>query len=204
MSSTTNFLGSANGALGPINIYVITGDIQFDSAGTDTETYLGGTQGATLTFNQEKADIMYDQYGTKPANRVVVGEELSLEASLVQTTQARLAAVFQEFTSHASGFSQASAIGQDDISVVKSLKLIRVVAGVNSTDADDTLYMPAAAPMGTASWSFDAATQRVTGVSFTCYKSTKYVRASDDAPLWFFTRSAIQDGFVALNSGELF
>jgi len=90
------------------------------------------------------------------------------------------------------------------LSIVKILKLVRVVAGENSSDPDDTLYIPAAAPMGTANWAFDASTQRVLGSKFTAFKSTRYVRSSDDASLWYFTRSAIQDGYVSMNSGEDF
>lgn len=199
MSNDVHILGSKNGSLGPCNFYfdspILAGD-------PGDDIFLGGTQGATLRYEQSKSPITYDQYGTEPANQVITGEKAELETNLVQTTLERIAAVLPGFVAHGAaadeGASQASAIGLDDLTIAKVIRMVRTFGGVELTGGDEILYFPLGAPMGTAEWTFDASTQRVLGVSFKFYRSPKYQRTTDGAHLWYFTQSALDNGHVTV------
>lgn len=203
MSNISNFFGSSNGVIRPAFLYadatIGTGD---PDPGSDV--LLGGTQGLTLRFQEEKSPITYDQYGTSPANQVTTGETCEVEGSLVQTTLTRIEQVLAGATAHSSGsegFTLASTVGQDDLSQAVKLKMALTIGEVASTDPDEILIIPLATPQARAEWVFDAATQRVLNVMFKVYKSPNYVRTTDGAKLWAFTKRAWDMGHVSYVTG---
>lgn len=200
MSNSSNFFGDANGDLGPAKIIF---DPVIQTGDTGQEISLGDTQGMTFRFTVSKTDLTSDQDGTEAFNRVSTGELCELEINLVKTSLEILQAVTQGFDSYtggSEGASFAAAIGQDDLSIALPLELIKIEGGVESADNDDKLIIPNAAPMTEAELVYDAGTQRVYNVKFRCYKSTTYVRAVDQKPLYAFLRSALNKGHVSVAS----
>lgn len=195
MSNTSNFWGNTNGALGPA-VVVVDPIVQTGDSGSAIN--LGDTQGVTVRFTQEKSDLTSDQDGTQPFNRVVTGELCEVECNLVKTSHTILEAVMQGYTANASGAEggqQASAIGEADLDIALPLGLTLFKDGAASSDPDDELLFPLAAPMGEWEVAYDAGTQRVINVKFRCYKDPQYVDSAGK-PLFFFTREAVNNGHV--------
>ena len=202
MSIEAFFFGNKNLDLGPANIYynasIFTGD-----GGTDE--LFGGTQGLTINMAVEKADLTFDQYGTSPANRVATGQSLTVAASLVQLTTQRLENALQGFKSYEStggsllGFSWESVIGEADADIEKPLRLVLLSptgTGEESTDPDDIIFIPNAAPMVEAEIAYDASSQRVIAITWNCYRRSKYISSVSGKELFMFSQSMLNSGLV--------
>ncbi|HUS89445.1 MAG TPA: hypothetical protein VMW91_08790 [Desulfosporosinus sp.] len=199
MSNEAFFFGNKNLDLGPANIYydasIFTGD-----GGTDV--LFGGTQGLTINMAVEKADLTYDQYGTSPANRVATGQSLTVAASLVQLTTQRMENALQGFVSYENtggsliGFSWESILGEADSDIEAPLKVVLVNAGIESTDPDNIIYIPNAAPMVESELSYDAATQRVLAITWNCYRRSGFISSVSGKELFLFSQSMLDNGLV--------
>lgn len=201
MSNILNFFGSTNGALGPVRA---TWDPILETGDTGDNILLGDTQGTSVAYSVMKSPLTSDQDGSEPFNQVVSGISLTITINLVKTSFDILAAIIQGFEVYGSasdeGVTIAGSIGEDDLSIAKPMELIRILDGVPSTDDDNALIVPLAAPTGEVEWSFDATTQRVAAVNIRCYKSDTYVHATTGVGLYGFTRSALELGHVTVSS----
>lgn len=196
MSNISNIFGGTNGALGPSRA---TWDPILQTGDTGLATSLGDTQGISFIDQTEKAGLTSDQKGSQPYNQVTTGELIEVTGNLTNTTSEIIAIVLQGATAHnagADGISRDSNIGQDDLSIALPLSLTRVIAGVNSTDPDDEVIFPVAAPQTEAEWTFDVSTQRILGFKFRCYSSPNYVDAVTGKEKFWFTRLALNSGAV--------
>jgi hypothetical protein len=203
MSNITNFFGSSNGSLGPCNIYV---DPVVETGDTGDNVFLSGTQGLTLAYTITKGPLTADQEGTESFNEVITGERCEISGALVQTTLESIEAVLQGFISYSSGAdgaAQATALGEDDLSIATPIELIRITDGAESSEEDDRLIVPVCAPIIEASWAYNASDQRTMPIRFRCYKSAKYTDNSTGKGLYFFLRSALTAGEVAVGSADL-
>src|SRR5699024_303144 len=69
-------------------------DLTFTPEGSEIPIYLGLTKGGTtLTYTPEYHDIQADQTGNTPLDSILIGEEVQVEASLLDTTIEHIATV---------------------------------------------------------------------------------------------------------------
>jgi hypothetical protein len=198
--SGSSFFGDPFGDLGPYNFYwdapILTGD-------PGANTYLGGTKGTTIAISDTKTDITWDQGGTDPQNRILTGRSVMVNLALAQATLVRIRALLQGFeiygTAGAEGFALSFSLGESDADVRKVLKAVKVIGGVDSTDPNDIMFFPLAAPMVEgAETAGDAETQRQFAGSFYCYRSEEYLTAVSGKPCSGFSKAAIDNGHVVV------
>ncbi len=202
MSNVANIFDRENGSIGPVNIYI---DPVIETGDTGTNTLLAKTQGTTLRDITEKSDIVWDQNGTSPANKVATGHTVELDASIVGATLEQLAVVIQGFTSYtggAGGATKRSVIGQDDLTISTPIELVLLTGDVEETDNAFKLILPNAAIMSEPEWAFNAADQRVVSIKFFCYKSARYTDTATGGQLYYFTRDALDAGNVTIVTAE--
>lgn len=203
MSNTDNILVKDTGSLGPANLVL---DPVVETGDTGSAISVEGTLGVSLKYTVSKSDLMSDQDGTEAFNRVATGELCEVTFNLVKGTLLILEQAIQGFIAHTSGtegFSQSSAIGQDDLSIAVPLEIILQEDGVDSTDGDDQIIIPACAPTAEAEFSYSAGDQRQTSITYRCYKSRKYTDATTGKGLFYFSRSALANGHVLVGSGDV-
>jgi hypothetical protein len=160
--------------LGPCNLYW---DCASGSAyGTDGLN-LGGVDQVTFRFGVEKTDLVTAQNGTDPADRVVTATMCEIECGLAEATLERLAAIFQGFETVSSGGTIVGAtfgasIGERDSSIVKEMRLVRIIDGAESTEPLDEVRVFKVAPASNAELVYDAASQRFIGTLFKAYRQS--------------------------------
>jgi hypothetical protein len=134
--------------------------------------------GVSFKYTNKKADIKFDQAGDSPANRVLSGYEASLEVVVGEGTIARMSAILNGFYAERAstapaayqGYAQRFALGQLDSSIVKQMKLVKIVGTGESTDPLDTVTFYRAAPASDVEAKYDATTQRSVKSMFTIYQ----------------------------------
>lgn len=139
-----------------------------------TTLSLGKTMGVSFKYTNKKADIKFDQTGDSPANRVLSGYEASLEVVVGEGTISRMEAILNGFYAERSagsytGYAQKFALGQLDSSIVKQMKLVKLIGTGESTDPLDTVTFFRCAPASDVEAKYDATTQRQVKSMFTIY-----------------------------------
>lgn len=74
-------------------------DVSFYPEGSDTPIYLGLTKGGmTVTYETEWHEIIADQLGNTPLDDVAMGEKVTVEGDLLDTSLAKISAIFATAT----------------------------------------------------------------------------------------------------------
>jgi len=189
--------GDPRGDLGPYNL---TWDAVINTGDTGDDLFLGGTKGTSVQFQDTKTDLTWDQGGTAPQNAVATGRSVIVNLALAQLTPARMAALMNALenygTAGADGMAIADNLGEDDASIWKVLKMVKVIGGANSTHPQHTIFFPHAAPMVDTEIAGDAETQRQFAGKFRCYASEEHISTVTGKPLFGFTLKAVLTGNV--------
>ena len=137
------------------------------------EVDIGKTQGGVrVAFSEDVADLMSDQYGSQPEDQMITGHTATVVTALADYSVENLAtALNQSMLSLGSkeGFKGSSLVGTKLSTKGQSLLLKKYVDGIVSTDENDWIRFPVAAPTGAFEVSFDGATQRVIEVTFQAF-----------------------------------
>jgi len=136
----------------------------------DGEVDLGKTQGGVVVnFSQDGADLMSDQYGTQPEDQVITGHGATIVTPMAKFDATNLALALNQ-TKKALGDQEgvkgSSLVGTKRSVKGQSLLLTKYVNGAVSTDENDRMRFPNAAPDGNFSVNFSVSDQRVMEVTF--------------------------------------
>jgi len=150
--------------LGPCAVY-------FGVAGSEAD--LGKTEGGVVvTFAEDVADLKSDQFGTQPEDQVITGHGASVKIPLADYTLDTLATVLNRSKLALSGdhgIKGSGLVGTKKSAQAKSLIVKKYVDGAVSTDSDDWITFPAAAPLPNFDVSFSKDNQRIIEVTFMAY-----------------------------------
>jgi len=139
----------------------------------DDEDDLGKTQGGVkVTFSQAVADLLSDQYGTEPEDQVITGHGAVITIPMADYTLANWATALHKEVKDLgddSGIKGDSVVGTKLSTYANSLILKKYVDGVVSTDEDNWLRFPKAAPTGNPEVTFDGSTQRIITSEFRAF-----------------------------------
>jgi hypothetical protein len=157
----------ANPPIGNSFIEGPLGVVQLEFDGLD----LGLTTDATeLEFIEDMVDIVYQQYGTQPYDKIPSGQAYRITCTLGQVTPAIIAKLARGIT--VSGTGKGMKFGSDlyrsaRTNFAKVLKVKRVDSeGDASADSNYIAYFYLAIPMITGPVSFESGTQRGLTVEF--------------------------------------
>lgn len=134
------------------------------------EVDLGCTQGGVrVTFTTDVGDLMCDQWGTQPYDQVITGQGARVTVPLAEITLDNLAiALNQEVVGNAL-IEGERLVGTKMSTLGQSLLLQKYVDGEVSTDPEDWMRFPVAAPIGSPEIVFSPSDQRVIEVEFACF-----------------------------------
>lgn len=146
------------------------------------EVDIGKTQGGVrVAFSEDVVDLMSDQYGSQPEDQSITGHTATIVTALADYSVANLAIALNQTELQLGakkGFKGSSLVGTKLSTKGQSLLLKKYVDGVVSTDENNWLRFPVAAPTGAFEVTFDGATQRVIEVTFQAFPD-------DDSILYF-------------------
>jgi hypothetical protein len=153
---------SRNLELGPCMLY-------FGTAGA--EEALGYTQGGvTIRFLTDYADLMSDQDGSRPQERVIVGQGAEIEAPLAEVVLEKLAVALGQHWTVAAGSQLVvgeKLLGTKLTTKAESLLMKKYVDGVVSAEAENWMRFPKAAPTAESiELMFNATDQRTLPITF--------------------------------------
>jgi len=137
----------------------------------DSEADLGRTQGGVvITWETDVADILSDQYGTRPEDQAVVGMGATIKVPLAENTKTNWALALNQSVSAGGNLVEgASIIGTKMYTQANSLLLKKYVAGSPSSSRADWVRFPKAAATGNFTSTFDAAGQRIIEITFIAF-----------------------------------
>lgn len=137
------------------------------------EVDIGKTQGGVrVAFSEDVVDLMSDQYGSQPEDQSITGHTATIVTALADYSVANLAIALNQTELQLGakkGFKGSSLVGTKLSTKGQSLLLKKYVDGVVSTDENNWLRFPVAAPTGAFEVTFDGATQRVIEVTFQAF-----------------------------------
>lgn len=180
MSETASLLGSPQLDLGPANIYLKQRFINSVETDWDSDSdYLsaGKTESTTLRLITGKTELKSSQGGERPDDKVVTSQQCQVEAALGQATLERLALFQQgiELIKNSAGdivrWMFTKKLGQRDSDNQFWVKVIKINAGVESTDPLEISYMRASPSTDSVDIVFDSATQRFFGTIMEAYEN---------------------------------
>ena len=166
--------------------------VLYGTAGSEVD--LGKTHGGVIVkLEDDYADLMSDQYGTAPEDTIITGNKAEVEINFAEVDFDLLADVLNQDTFGAtpSGLTGENNVGTSLLTNAQSLILVKYVAGIPSTDLEDRVVFPAAAPMSQIELSYDAENQRILKATFKCFSSTVNAAwgtgaANDKTVLYYF------------------
>ena len=136
----------------------------------NAEVSLGKTQGGVVvTFSQDAADLMSDQYGTGVEDKVITGHGATITIPMAQYDAANLAIALNQTKKQIGdqeGVKGSSLVGTKYSSKGQSLLLTKYEDGVVSSDENDRIRFPNCTPDGNFSVNFSVTDQRVMEVTF--------------------------------------
>ena len=157
-----------DGPLGVVQLYL-------RESGSAVEINLGKTTAASeLSFDHDWLDVIYQQTGTKPADKIETGKLVMVSATFGEIENDLIAYLDNGNTLSGSGASLGFSTNQY-VSLLDSNSyelIIRSVNsnGVTSTSDSERIVMYKAIPEITGVINFDAASQKSLAVSFYCFK----------------------------------
>lgn len=176
MAITGSIFGKNKGSIGPANLYI---KLVSDGAWDDNTGWvsLGKTESSTLRDIVSKAEIRFSQDGDRPADRVIIAQQVQIETALGKPYLERLENIKRGLylkKNTAGAITQAmltDRLGERDSDNLVWVKMVEIVDGIESTDPLDTIYIKSAANMDTTELQFDVSTQRYHGLLFDSYKN---------------------------------
>jgi len=142
-------------------------EVSFGTEGAEAD--LGKTEGGVeIAFVTDVADLASDQYGTSPEDQVIVGQGATITVPLAEYTLENLAIALNQ-TLVGDGIDGANLVGTKLSTKAQSLLIKKYVDGVVSTDEDDWMRFPSAAPQGSPTIRFSKSDQRIIEVVFTAF-----------------------------------
>jgi len=151
--------------------------VLFGTAGSEAD--LGKTQGGVrITFSEDVADLLSDQYGTQPEDQVITGHSADIAMPLAEYSITNLALALNQTKKQLGaqeGFKGSSLVGTNLSTKGQSLLLKKYVSGVVSTDENDFIRFPVAAPTGSFEIPFDGSNQRIIEVTFKAFPDSNDV-----------------------------
>lgn len=140
---------------------------------------LGKTQGGVkVTFSQTYADLLSDQYGTEPEDQVITGHGALITIPMADYTLANWATALNQKAANIDlvyGIKGDSVVGTKLSGYAHLLTLKKYINGEVSTDEEDWIRFPKAAPTGSPEVTFDGATQRIITSEFRAFPDTNGV-----------------------------
>ncbi len=130
--------------------------------------------GIDIGFEDSNADILFDQLGTAPADKIMTGRKITVTVPLAQATQEALALVAKGIwhdPTTGTMLSITNPVGERYKVNSRVLKLVKIIGGIISTNDDDMFYIPHSAPVFAADLKYDATAQRVFPMAFDVYVS---------------------------------
>jgi len=141
--------------------------VLFGTEGAETD--LGKTEGGVeVAFTTDVADLASDQHGTSPEDQVIVGQGATITVPLAEYTLENLATALNQ-TLDGDVIDGANLVGTKMSTKAQSLLLKKYVNGAASTDQDDWMRFPKAAPQGNPTIRFNKSDQRIIEVVFTAF-----------------------------------
>ena len=141
--------------------------VLFGTEGAETD--LGKTEGGVeVAFTTDVADLASDQHGTSPEDQVIVGQGATITVPLAEYTLEHLATALNQ-TLDGDVIDGANLVGTKMSTKAQSLLLKKYVNGAVSTDQDDWMRFPKAAPQGSPTIRFSKSDQRIIEVVFTAF-----------------------------------
>ena len=138
------------------------------------EVDIGKTEGGVVvTFATDVADLLSDQFGTAPEDQVVTGQKASVACPLADITLENLAIALNQTVKtigEGSGIAGENIVGTKLSTKAKSLLLKKYVNGSPSSDTQEWVRFPKAAPQGNFDYSFTKDGQRIIAVVFTAFQ----------------------------------
>lgn len=145
--------------------------VLFGTAGSEID--LGKTQGGVrVTFSQDEVDLLSDQYGTQPEDQAITGHSAMIVVPLAEYTIENLATALHQTKKQLGtkeGIKGSSLVGSKQTDYGNSLLIKKYVSGVVSTDENDWIRFPNAAPSGNFEIPFDGASQRIIETTFRAF-----------------------------------
>jgi len=136
------------------------------------EADIGRTEGGVVvSFTEQLADLLSDQWGTAPEDQVITGQGATIVVPLASITFDTLALALKQVILADSPpttwlIKGASNVGTLLSSIGESLLLTRYDAGIVSTSSLDKVCFPISAPTGDIEFSFSKDAQRIVSTTF--------------------------------------
>lgn len=148
-------------------------EVSFGEHSGDAEVNLGKTEGGVIiTFATDVVDLLSDQFGTTPEDQVISGQKASIACPLADITLSNLALALNQSVKSIdgdSGIKGKNLVGTKLSTKAKSLLLKKYVNGEVSTDTQNWVRFPEAAPQGNFDYSFTKDGQRIISLVFTAF-----------------------------------
>lgn len=139
----------------------------------DAEVDIGKTEGGVVVaFATDVVDLMSDQFGTAPEEQVITGQKATITCPMAEVTLANLAFALNQTLKtidEDSGFAGENLVATKLSTKAKSLLIKKYVGGSPSSDSQEWLRFPEAAPQGNFDFSFTKDSQRIVSVTFTAF-----------------------------------
>jgi len=150
--------------LGPCRVY-------WGASGSEED--LGKTQGGVVvTFSQDVADLKSDQFGTSPEDQAITGHAVTIMVPLADYGLDSLATALgqtKKILGDDEGIKGSVVVGTLKSAGANSLLVKKYSNGVISTDENDWMQFPLAAPDGNVEVRFDGENQRIIETTFRAY-----------------------------------
>lgn len=142
--------------------------VYFGTEGSEED--LGRTEGGVrAAFTTDIGDLMSDQWGSQPIDGVFTGQGVTVTVPLAEITLENLAIALNQTVVGDALIEGERLVGTKLSDQGQSLLLKKYVDGSISTDAEDWLRFPVAAPVGSPEITFSRSDQRVIEVEFRCF-----------------------------------
>ena len=143
-------------------------EVSFGTAGA--EAVLGRTQGGVrVAFITDVGDLLSDQWGTQPEDGMITGQGARITVPLAEYTIENLAIALNQSVVGGGLIGGERLVGTKMSTMGASLLLKKYVSGIVSTDEEDWMRFPEAAPEGNPEIVFDGSTQRIIEIVFIAY-----------------------------------
>lgn len=143
-------------------------EVSFGVAGAEAD--LGRTEGGvTVSFATDVADLNSDQFGTQPEDQVITGQGATVTVPLAEFTLTNLALALNMTVVGGALIEGERLVGTKMSTQANSLLLKEYVDGIVSTDEEDWMRFPLAAPVGNPEVSYSKDSQRIIEIIFRAF-----------------------------------